>query len=212
MQAQGLSNYALADRVGVSEGSVRQAANLGTHRLGADTIYNIARELGTTVEALLELPPLSKGDSQGTLPVRYRTGGGVWIEAFDFSDVPLGEVEGAPVKSYPRTQQWYEKLEGDSMNVVFPDGTYLQVVDAIAIQYVPKSGDVVIVERTRDAGFLRERSAKQVEIGADGTVQLWPRSTNPRWQQPIQINDHPTDETVQVRIAAKVVRAIIDLT
>ena len=173
MRERGVSNNALAGKVGVSEATIRQAINLGVGRLGADTIYKIARELGATVESLLEEPDLhSGGQALDRLPVRYRVGGGAWVEVDDYAQGDYGAIEISPDPRFPFNMQWLEQVEGDSMNRIYPEGTYLHVVDAIYLGYEPKEGDVVIVERSRDGGLLKERSAKQVHVRRGGNRPL----------------------------------------
>jgi hypothetical protein len=80
-------------------------------------------------------------------------------------------------------------------------------VDAIAIRYEPREGDWVIVERRRAQGALVERTVKQVTLTQDG-IELWPRSHNPRWSQPIPIPGPIEDAAeAEVAIVGKVIRA-----
>ena len=47
-----------------------------------------------------------------------------------------------------------------------------------------------------------ETTAKFVRR-VDGGYELWPHSTDPRYQTPILVSDDPSDDTVQVAIKAK---------
>lgn len=211
MQRKGLSNYALADRVGVSEGAIRNALAHGPEKFGADTAYRVAQTLGTTIEDLLKQPRLDgHSDGHDGMPLRYETGGGGWVSQDFYSHEPLGYVDVAPVKAYAHYPQWLERLKGPSINEIVPDGALLQVVDAIAMRYVPRHNDLVIVERTRDGGHERERTAKQVYL-KPGTIELWPRSSDERYRSPILLNDHPEDDTVTVAIVGYIARAIIEI-
>lgn len=210
IEQRGAKVAALERDAGLEPDTIRNILRGNIREPGATKIYAIARVLGVTVEFLLGEPQLGEGESPpGSLPVLFKTGGGAWVQVEDYAQDGLGEREGAPVYAYRRFRQWYEILDGDSMNRLYPDGTYLQVVDTVDMGYEPKSGDIVVVERCRDGGFLRERSVKQVEVYRN-RIELWPRSTNPRWKEPIVINDHPDDETVEVRIVGLVLKGIIE--
>lgn len=87
------------------------------------------------------------------------------------------------------------------------DGDLVQLVDAIAIDYEFQNGDVVEVERIRFSGREREYTLKQVEVAADGTLTLWPRSTNPRWAEPVAYKEGD-EEDVEVRVRGKVISHI----
>ncbi len=94
---------------------------------------------------------------------------------------------------------------GDSINERIREGAFAHVVDAFEIGYSPKAGDYVVIERTRDQGALRERSIKQVAIGKNG-VEFWPRSTNPKWSEPLVLNfDGQGRELVDVALVGLVI-------
>lgn len=63
------------------------------------------------------------------------------------------------------------------------------------------NGDLVIVERRKFDGQMRQLTAKRVKGGKRG-FELWPESTDPAHQEPIPLDDIPDDE--DVRIWAKV--------
>jgi SOS-response transcriptional repressor LexA len=154
-------------------------------------------------------PPL------GLLPVRGTVQAGAWLEvdAHDQRDVEM--VAGAKDHRFPLADQWLSVIRGDSMNDLKPsgifDGDLVQCVDAISIEYQPRTGDVVEVERIRFQGRERELTLKQVELTAKGVV-LWPRSTNPRWQQPLRIlGEGDAGDDVEVRIRGWVIKLIRNL-
>lgn len=153
-----------------------------------------------------------------TLPLRSDVQAGAWLEIDDLDQrEPL--LMPAPVDPrFPQAAQWLSRVRGDSMNALtnsqgasvgILDGDLVQVVDAIAIGYVPRTGDVVEAERSRFDGREREITLKQVEITADGQQLLWPRSTNPRWREPLQLHDgNPDDQGVVVRVRGKVLQVL----
>lgn len=115
-----------------------------------------------------------------------------------------GQLEVPIAPRYRDFQQWLEEVIGDSMDKLILPGRLVHVVDAIDLGYSPADGDIVVVERRR-AG-LRERTLKQVEV-TGRRVLLWPRSNNPKWQEPIDVSlvlREPSDD-IEVQIVGLVV-------
>lgn len=141
------------------------------------------------------------------LQVRYRVQAGYWLEADGDSQVPIDAVQPvAPDPRFAEYPQWLELVVGESANRKIQDGQYAHVVDAIAMFYEPANGDWVVVERVRAGGLLRERTIKQVAIKPDGTVELWPRSTDPRYQSAVVLTDGTSEgEEIEVCIVGKVI-------
>lgn len=140
------------------------------------------------------------------LPVRYRAQAGYWAEVEDLSTSYDYSHPVTPDPRYAAFPQWLEEVTGDSANQKLPDGSFAHVVDAVEMGYTPTPGDWVIAERTRAGGRERERSVKQVEMPRPGVVELWPRSFNPRWNEPLRLMAGAEgDDTVEVRIVGKVI-------
>lgn len=162
---------------------------------GLGTLAAIAGELHVPLERLLEgdgaEPAAAAQDGRiapSFLHVRHRARAGHWYEIETEEPPVQGSFAVAPDPRFSRWPQWLEQVEGDSANKKIPAGHYAHVVDAIEMGYAPRHDDWVIVERRRDQGATRERSIKQVVIRPDGAVELWPRSTNPKWSQPLRLN------------------------
>ena len=153
-------------------------------------------------------PPPTPANELGMLPVRDRVQAGAWLLADDLAQ----DGRHVPVvrdPRYPNANQWVDLVVGDSVNRLnIFDGDFVHLVDAIEIGYSPTTGDVVEVERLRFGGQERELTLKQVEVTPLG-VQLWPRSTNPRWQEAISVSYGlaEDEEEFEVRIRAKVISA-----
>ncbi|WP_280141033.1 XRE family transcriptional regulator [Methylobacterium sp. UNC378MF] len=112
---------------------------------------------------------------------------GRWIEIDDFVDEPA--FDPVPVRSDPRwpsEHQYGLVVRGESINRFAADGDVLVCISAIPTRYRPKDGDLVIVELRRNAGLLRQRTAKRF-LRTDTHVELWPDSDHERWQKPIII-------------------------
>jgi len=186
---KGLSTAELALRVGKSESAVRNQEN-GTNGIPAGLAVQYGKILDSTAQYILtgeEPKPSSGRYVPHFLPVRYRVQAGHWYE-MGFEEPP--EAFDVPVLPNPRFAewpQWLEKVVGPSANKKYPDGIYVHVVDAIEMGYEPQDGHWVVVERRRAGGHVRERTVKQIEVTAEGEVRLWPRSTDPRFQEPIDL-------------------------
>lgn len=142
------------------------------------------------------------------LPIRDTAQAGAWLMADD-SRQDVASYPAARDPRFPHAHQWLTEVRGDSVNMLnIVDGDLVHCVDAVEIGYYPRTGDVVEVERVRFGGQERELTLKQVEVTPDA-ILLWPRSTNPRWKQPLEITAGLRDgEEVEVRIRALVLASI----
>jgi SOS-response transcriptional repressor LexA len=128
------------------------------------------------------------------------------LSAVERSIPVLGEVRAGSwerIPDEPSVQEWLPmdvpeyagaslfavRVSGRSMDLLYPDGTY--VVCAPPAEVGLREGDCVVVRR-RNAADLAETTLKQVERKKDGSFILCPRSSDPAFQEPIQIP--PRDE------------------
>lgn len=197
-------------KAGLGETAVKDILSGRNRRPALDTLAKIAAELEVPVSDFASDGPDALGERSSQivpsyLPVRHKVAAGVWRSvdeyAQDFPEPPQAVV---PDRRYADWPQWLEVVDGESMNLLVPSGRYVHVVDAVEMGYAPRSGDLVIVEARRMGGHLRERTLKEVQIGAGG-VELWPRSSDPRYQAPLRLSD--SDETTEVQIVGKVIGA-----
>lgn len=87
---------------------------------------------------------------------------------------------------YPNAEQWLAEVVDDSAaGLSILQGDFAQCIDAAAINYFPKTGDIVEVERLRPDGD-RELTLKQVEQTQSG-VLLWPRPGQASRRDPIPL-------------------------
>lgn len=222
-----LTQVEAADRVKVTELTWRRYEK-GGRDLSITKLTALVEGLGfTRADLLEERAALTGSDTSRALPpgmatgqklyrtepsrqaagliVRDRVQAGAWLLADDSDQSEPVRMPAIPDPRYPHADQWLAHVAGDSVNKLnIFDGDLVQVVDAIAIGYHPRSGDVVEVERLRADGAERELTIKQIEIGADG-IQLWPRSTNPRWTEPLGLTDGANDANVEVHIRGLVI-------
>lgn len=143
--------------------------------------------------------PVRAASNIVTMRIRYLVQAGAWYEV-GTNQGDYGEAKVVVEPETSRTEHWVEELVGDSLNKLIPDGAWLVVETAFG--YQPTEDDIVVVERRRDEGRLRERSVKQVHIRPDGEVELWPRSYNPTHQQPLLLHQNAGGEVRRSGVAA----------
>lgn len=134
------------------------------------------------------------------LPIRGVVEAGSWREVA-FQDIfPPETVEVQPGAVSPGA--FALKIRGPSMDLFYPSGSHVVVRPCLG--EIPQVGKHVVIERTRDG--LVETTLKELVRASDGTLELWPRSRHPAFQNPIPYDDA---EDSQVRIIGVVTHAII---
>lgn len=211
---QGKTPRSLSREIGDNPYIVRDILSARSKNPSIDTMTNIAQALKVPVSELLTNDGFADVRSLQLVPkfleVRYRVQAGAWFQTDAEWPPEDTSIAVMPNPRYAEFPQWIERVVGDSANKKIPDGFYVHVVDAVEMGYVAGHNDWVIVERTRDQGGLRERTIKQVELLPQGKILLWPRSTNPQWQEPVDLTAgaRPGEEGIEVRIVGKVIASI----
>jgi hypothetical protein len=203
---------------------LRDLARGKTRTLRTDSLQALSTALGRSMEevsqalGLPSAPPGARDDKREDiaadprrpvranarlLPVRYVVQAGAWLEVDEMAQARLKSPPVAADPGFPADAQWLELVRGDSVDLFYPEGSWVHVVDAIAIGYAPRDEDFVSVERKRQQGGLIERSLKQIAMKGR-KVELWPRSRNPKWKAPLELVDDGGEDTT-VEIAALVI-------
>lgn len=200
-EERGLSAADLGQRVGRSESAVRNQEN-GTNGVPPALAKKYAAALGTTAAWILygdDSPPPAAQPMLADLQLLSAIQAGAWLAV---DDSPQDDPPTIPVmldRRYLHASQWLREVRGDSMNArnILP-GDIAHLVDYGGAGVNLNTGMVVEVTRTRDGGGLREITLKEVELTPDGIV-LWPRSTNPKWKDPVRLDDG-TGSDIEVQI------------
>lgn len=185
------STYAAHERVSAST----------SFRPDEAAIY--ARKFKVSLEWLLTgRGPMSPG---GVVPAEVEVSGlpilgaiqaGHWLETtFVDSEVEPEMLPAARDPRFPRARQYALRVIGDSMDLEYPDGSYVTCVDFADSGLSIKEGQTVHVERLRSAGQLVEITLKQV-AKQNGAFVLIPRSSNPAWQ-PITFTGTEADVVIR---------------
>ena len=78
-------------------------------------------------------------------------------------------------------------VKGDSMNLLFPNGSIIITVNFSDLKRKPEDGECIIITRRDPLTDHYETTLKIVQIRNDDSVWLWPRSNNPDYLKPIQL-------------------------
>lgn len=173
-------------------------------------------QAGLTEASRLKLSPETHSESEFgrvvQVPVLGETAAGKWLE---FEDVDTEKY--APILAiagrYPVSEQFAYRVVGPSMDKarIF-DGDFVICVPYWHARTAPTTGDLVVVERRRGPVF--ERTVKELQV-ADGGFELWPRSTDPRFQQPIKVpknHDLLEEDGTTIEIVGLVVASYVSRT
>lgn len=207
-EASGMTQEQAAERFGLSKSGYVKIED-GERGLKSDRATRAAEIFGVTIAEVigghaapggewLADPAIVKAMEETAarepafLQVVGEVAAGRWLEADDCVDEP--EHDPVPVHPDPRWRadaQYGLVVRGTSLNRIALDGDILACVDAYVANYEPREDDLVIVEMRRNAGLLRQRTAKRY-MRQSTHVELWPDSDDPKWQKPIIIPHGPT--------------------
>lgn len=137
-----------------------------------------------------------------TLYVRGPVQAGLWQEVWEQPETEWKAFTGRADVTAPLRDRFGVRVQGESMNDVYPHGTILECVSFLGGAEIA-SGKRVIVERTRIDGE-REVTVKELYRDEQGVEWLVPRSSNPAFQTPVRADVQEPD-IVQVRIIGIVV-------
>lgn len=156
---------------------------------------------------------LSRHANQLPTPVRGLSvegivAAGLWREA-DFPWDAGGEAIVPADPRFTEVRQFALLVEGPSINRHIQDGEYAICTRFSDLGREPQAGELVVVERTRDGG-LHEYSIKRLKLARGGRFELWPESTHPDFQAPLDLGKQP--EHTSVTVIAKVLGKYAPLT
>jgi repressor LexA len=155
----------------------------GVQRPSVPHMAKIAALANVSVEQFAGLPSAA-GAPRVTIPVTGEVQAGAWRDAAQWDEEDWREVSLPMVTEWSHFQLHARIVVGNSMNRLYPDGSIIYVVPIADLGRMPVSGENVVVQRVSADGEY-EVSLKQY-IEEDGKAYLWPRSTDPEFQAPLQ--------------------------
>jgi len=207
---RGTTARAVSRAVGSNDTLVRDILSGKSQNARGDTMAKIAEHLAVPVGELMsgvDGPERAVVEQLAELPLIGPVQAGAWLAIDDSSQEEPRMMAVALDRRYPQAKQWLREVRGDSMNArnIYP-GDLAHVVDLISSGVSLNTGMIVEVTRSRDGGSLREITLKEVEV-TDGGLILWPRSINPRWKEPIRLDDD-TGSELQVEVTGLLIAKI----
>ncbi len=194
-----------AEAMGVSVATYIQHES-GVRGYPSPKAERYAKFFRTTPEWLLygrQTTPAALGPA---LYVKGAVAAGVWREAEEWPQEEWETFTGRADVATPNNMRFGLRVEGNSMDLVYPPGTILECVKYFGEEPI-SNGRRVIVERHRYNDGV-EATVKEYFKDDDGVQWLVPRSSNPAYQTPLRY-DEPGDGIERIEICAIVVAAII---
>lgn len=183
---KGMSISDLARLLGTSRQNVSRWSS-GAVQIKPEMARQIAPILTVSAESLVMgglAGELGAPKKPRYVHVRGTIAAGVWLE---HDEAPqMTEVLPIVGGRWSSLEQVAYRVSGPSVDKLrIFDGDYVVCVPYFDARRWPTADDVVVVERRR--GQTIERTVKQLVLTADG-CELWPRSTDPRFQTPLIVN------------------------
>lgn len=196
----GLTYTELARRAGVDSSTLTRFMNNPQYKpnLSDTTLQKIAASVNRPVPTPATTMSLPGLIGVATVKVIGTAAAGLWKELSITSDDYYG-MEDIPVVENPRfagKEQYALLVEGNSINRAIQDGEYAICVAWAELGIEPTTGQYVHVERSR--GGLQEVTVKKIQI-VGGHVQLWPDSTDTRFQTPLDLSELEEESEVTIR-------------
>lgn len=192
-----------AQRFGWGEAAYRHHEN-GTRGFGADAAKKYGRAFRVRpawllgIDSVRELQDLGDPEPE-RLHVNGSVAAGVWRESEQWGDDRAFILEGSQ-SPVPRAGRFGVMVEGRSMDLSYEPGTVLDCISIYGGDVRPRTGDHVIVQRTRPDG-LREMTVKEF-LEEEGRYYLVPRSSRPEFRERIEIGSpdhgHAGDDSIEV--------------
>ncbi len=192
-EGKGLSQSELARTIGVKPQSI-QALEKGKVK-SPKYIVQLARALGVNPEYLesgrsaIEPVPVEGIRVEGV----SKAGEFLDISLMDDDEYEREYIPAPRDAQYPEAHQYALRVDGDSMNREFPNGSYVICVAWGDTGLELESGMIVHVERYTAAG-LRETTIKCFQLQGE-SAQLSPLSTNAK-HKPIPVDGEEDTEIV----------------
>lgn len=158
------------------------------HSPGVDNLARLAVALGVPPAYLIEaIEPETDGlhpTRLATIHVRAAVQAGAWREAVEWKSEEWFAVTVPVDDRFPGAPVYGLQVRGNSMDLIYPDGTVVLVVPFFDVGRLPEAGEKVVVLRRSISGEY-EATLKQYEVDKQGRHVLWPRSSDPEFQSPI---------------------------
>lgn len=198
IQERGLKIARWAKESAVDKNSLYNFLNGHSQSLDLRTYAKLARTAEVPVWRLNGESP--EPPSPTTIWVAGHVEAGAFREAVEW-DRSLWYPVDVPVPERFRKMAKALEVRGTSMNLEYPPGSVAIWVDALDYR-APRHEDHIVVYRYQKDGAV-EATVKELRVDGDQRW-LWPRSTDPLHQSPIDVNN-PSDEIESIEIKGIVI-------
>lgn len=211
LEKPGKSQTGLAKALGLHPSAINKVVS-GKRQLKSHEVAGAATYFGESAPGGEEVRP-----STAKWVVARKAGivaAGLFREVDEFDQSEPEEISVPRDENFPNARQMTFDVEGDSMNELRPrpilpgDTVVCTAYEDIAHRVVLRDGMVVVVQRSRDAGMMREWSVKQIEIYEDRT-EFHPRSNNPKHKPIVVHRQFDSDDGVNVEVIG-IVRMVLN--
>lgn len=150
-------------------------------------------------KALLDAYGKISAEDRGGVPVEGIVAAGVWREHEDhtFYSRTWPAVPACPDARFANMRQFAVLVEGPSVNKVIPSGDFAICVNFADAMRDIREGDLAVIQRTRDSAW-HEYTIKRVRGDRDRGFELWPESTDDRFQAPLALSELPEHMEIKV--------------
>lgn len=186
----GYNQKGLARAAGLNETAVRDILKGRSRNPRSDTLEALGRVLGCTIDALRGNVPPEGPDALRKVRVIGSVQAGEWIEALEWPPSDWYVIDAPADDRFNGIQRFALEVKGASMNRVYAEGDIVICVRFDDIGRLPASGERIVVQRHNGQGMI-EATVKEFVVDRSGQTWLWPRSSDPRFQDPIAIPTAP---------------------
>jgi repressor LexA len=206
----GLSASEASKKAQLGDTFVRDILNGKSRSPSAVNLQKLAIALDTSPQyfSFFEHTPVLAGPFPVSgLRVEGKVQAGAWLDTslIDDDEEDREIIPVARDTRFPHARQYALAVIGDSMNKLFPEGSYVTCVDFDESGLLMKEGQIVHVER-RD-GSLTEITIKSVHFEPD-RICLMPQSTNPK-HQPIEYKRRSANDDFEDGVMVKIRGVVI---
>jgi SOS-response transcriptional repressor LexA len=199
----------LAKALGIDPSQVTRILDR-SRRIQLHELRTIADYLGVPPPATESSQELIREEiSHRKVPILGDVAAGVWLEVSVFNNEvePSEFLPYVPIDLQNDPGVFALRVRGTSMNKIAPDGALLVCVLNHHSGKDLDPGQVIIAER-RDPDGTFEVTVKRVRRGLTGKIELWPESTDPKYQAPLVL-DESLGEGVEVHVMGRVRHIVI---
>lgn len=183
LKDKGKSKSGLAEVLGVAPARITEII-AGTRKISTYELPKIAKYLELPDAVVLAYASVGalKPAKIGQVWVKGIVQAGAWKEAIEWHQEDWRPAPVGIDTRYARLEQFGLEVGGASMNLIYPEGSVVVCVSLIELGADPMPGDHVICQRRSKAGI--EATVKELQRDEAGDYWLWPRSSDPNFQQP----------------------------